>query len=381
MPAEGSPPPKRARHESSPNAAPTPSNKGMLPPAPPTPPQRRVFPSPFYVEPFLARSLTYDDETSAVQRLASTACDTPGAELEVRLGKLVHISSNERLQVQSVGSSFVFSGKGYKFDAGVSEEGFYRLNQHLNRLAEKCHAKGTMRYTKSRTRDFFLPSPSGSTSRPLRVTVGADDVQVRSCVAKAPCESTDVSSPLQAWDRRWRTSVEEPREAPDITDPQVWRQVTMIRVKERRTYTFGCFSVELTCVESAKGPFQAESAAALDLTDLKLEATCEVEMEIDVKALRVERGLPLKESRFGELCRLFVENLRGLAAVASDIGHVAPVGQQLDSKALISVKSRRAAAAGKLLAAARASAPAATSGERGDTGAPQPPSDSDDDFA
>eukprot|EP01065_Artemidia_motanka_P035806 TRINITY_DN43695_c0_g1_i1.p1 TRINITY_DN43695_c0_g1~~TRINITY_DN43695_c0_g1_i1.p1 ORF type:complete len:395 (+),score=79.29 TRINITY_DN43695_c0_g1_i1:72-1187(+) len=321
------------------------SASSMPPPQPPSPVQRAK-PQVFLTEPIFARAMCYDDETAAVQRMAAAACDTENAELEARLGRLVQSATGERVRSAVAQSSFISSGRGERFEPGVSEEGFYHLNQHLNRLAERYYANG-VKYTKTRTRDVYVRHNVGGRDATLRVTLDADSMEVKECIEKTPVATVTVSSCRKSYDARWRSAVEHPREPPNLSDPGVWKRAQSLRVKERRTYTFSWFSVDLTCIESLTGPLPAGGPAALaDLTGRNLAVANEVEMEVDFSVLRREKKLPARQSRFGELCRLFVDNVRGLAAVASDTGHIAPVGAQLRPAVLDSVKSKRLAAAG-----------------------------------
>eukprot|EP01062_Namystynia_karyoxenos_P020651 TRINITY_DN17812_c0_g1_i1.p1 TRINITY_DN17812_c0_g1~~TRINITY_DN17812_c0_g1_i1.p1 ORF type:complete len:546 (+),score=139.85 TRINITY_DN17812_c0_g1_i1:96-1640(+) len=277
--------------------------------------------SQYLFDPFVGKGLCFDDETQSLRRMVRVWCHQEHAEVEARLGVLRQVQGGERLKYPFAYSSFVCSErKDHRFDASVGREGFLNVNRHMNYLVEK-HQKQEqqVKYTKTVTRDLILQQMVEGREALVRATLGATDDKVQCCVEKVTKESFDVLAQQKSFDTRWRASLEIPRPTPDLADPAVWSQVRLLRRKERRSYRINCFTVDLTVVQEWRGPFTGGLAAIRLLpTQDGVQLRYEVEMEMDLEALRKYAPMPQKVNRFGELCRLFVDNVRGLASVASD---------------------------------------------------------------
>ncbi|KAJ9447325.1 mRNA-capping enzyme subunit beta [Diplonema papillatum] len=269
-----------------------------------------------------------DDELSSVRLLISDHCATEDVEIEIRLGRIVDKNTCDRIKPNWAKSSFIVEDSSVRFDARVNEQSFYKINQDLNKMVESPSPGRRLGYTKIRHLDLFYPH---NQQQEARLTLDAKGKHVVACVTKQTLQQVDVYRPRQDLDIRYRAAVEKKLPAPEGVDfaasapPKEFLQsVTVVRSKERRSYSIDSFRVDLTTVTEYRPP--AGGFDSLDFSACQQPAgtRLEIEVEIDVKPFKTERtraaaGHLDAREKFTTLCRMFVENARGIASAASSV--------------------------------------------------------------
>eukprot|EP01064_Diplonema_japonicum_P030292 TRINITY_DN512_c1_g2_i1.p1 TRINITY_DN512_c1_g2~~TRINITY_DN512_c1_g2_i1.p1 ORF type:complete len:307 (+),score=60.48 TRINITY_DN512_c1_g2_i1:546-1466(+) len=283
-----------------------PSKPAEAPPSPETAAATALFP------------MTLDDELRAVMAMVSEYCRKDNAEIEVRLGWLVDCHSRKRIKPMWAKSSVIVTDPNVVFDARVSEQSFFKINQEMNKIVEQMGSTRGSSYKKSKTLDLF-------TANNDRFMLDHATHKLLSAVSKQSFQTIDIHNPRQALDLRFKAAAETPVEPPsDPTSVDFLKKVTMIRSKERRSYTVDCFTFELTTAKEYTSPVGFTS---LDLSSAKKKQKLEIEVEIHIDKFKAEKvraaaGSVEGRLRFYELCRLFIDNVRGLTETASAV--VAP---------------------------------------------------------
>eukprot|EP01063_Lacrimia_lanifica_P018047 TRINITY_DN2500_c0_g1_i2.p1 TRINITY_DN2500_c0_g1~~TRINITY_DN2500_c0_g1_i2.p1 ORF type:complete len:320 (+),score=117.05 TRINITY_DN2500_c0_g1_i2:579-1538(+) len=266
-----------------------------------------------------------DDETAAIAQLVSTHCMTGHVEIEARLGQLCQKVNKQRVKNPWSKSSFIVEDAGTYFEARVGEQSFFKVNQDMNHLVESGRKQGrNVKYSKAKTFDVFTDGQARHSFAPQK---NGSFAHVES-VSKKKLQTLDIFNPKKAWDVRFRVAVEEVVAPPPVqTDCAAFdaflKTVAKVRRKERRSYQLDCFRIDLTTVEDCAVPKTGlESLGQVGALDAVV--MLEVEVELDVEVLRKEKaraaaGHKESQDRFTALCRLFMDNVRGLADAASNV--------------------------------------------------------------
>eukprot|EP01060_Flectonema_neradi_P034794 TRINITY_DN6220_c0_g1_i1.p1 TRINITY_DN6220_c0_g1~~TRINITY_DN6220_c0_g1_i1.p1 ORF type:complete len:346 (+),score=50.37 TRINITY_DN6220_c0_g1_i1:46-1083(+) len=274
----------------------------------------------------------YDDETAAIMAMVSDHCRTPGVEIEARIGVIVEKKSRARHRSGTSKSSCIVSSPQLGFEPSVSSESFYKVNQELNLVAEKYAPSRRSSYLKSKTIDLFHTVHG-------RVTVDSSKEKVLENISKQVLQTIDIHCPKKAYDIRFRSSIEQQRDSIPIEvvkDPQFLDELTFIREKERRSYKIDCFRIDLTTANEYAAPTGGFTSLDLDTLNKK-ETKLEIEIELDLPMFCNERkrtaaGHSDAVETFAALCKLFIDNTRGIADCASAVRNPShPIGHCLPS--------------------------------------------------
>eukprot|EP01059_Diplonema_ambulator_P031812 TRINITY_DN5969_c0_g1_i2.p1 TRINITY_DN5969_c0_g1~~TRINITY_DN5969_c0_g1_i2.p1 ORF type:complete len:293 (+),score=76.52 TRINITY_DN5969_c0_g1_i2:186-1064(+) len=254
-----------------------------------------------------------DDELKAIISMVGETCKVDETEVEVRLGWLVNCNM-KRIKPPWAKSSVVVSDPNVTFDARVSEQSFYKVNQELNKMVEQAGAGRGVSYKKTKTYDLFTRSNErhelDETFNPV------------ASVIKRTSQTIDMYNPRQAYDLRFKASTEKKIPLPTSpTSPAFLKTITTIRVKERRSYAIDCFIFDLTTIdEYAAG----DGFSSLDLAGLKKKHKLEIEVELQLHKFKAEKtraaaGNADGRIKFNNMCKLFLDNVRGLTETASAV--------------------------------------------------------------
>eukprot|EP00667_Euglena_gracilis_P021674 EG_transcript_23852 len=209
--------------------------------------------------------------------------DADHTEVEVRLGRVVDLSTEQRLRWPLRTPAVMEAAAGvHRFESEVSEETFTRIYQFLNARfqAAQQRTKGfpAIRYSKLLEQDNFYETPQGR----VRVTVNpsAPSQAVRA-LQKGQRATLDVYMGAGAgWDVRLSRAVEAPMAVPTGC------KCSCARLKERRSYCFDLWRLELTKVRQFN-EVKPDGEPYRPTTPDKV--SFEVELELDVPRFREEK--------------------------------------------------------------------------------------------
>ena len=259
-----------------------------------------------------------DDETAAVIAMISDHCRTQDIEIEARIGAIVEKKTRTRHRSGVGKSSCIVASPQLGFEPTVSSESFYKVNQELNLLAEKHAANRRSSYSKQLTIDYYSATHG-------RVTTNSTKDLVLANISKQVLQTIDIHCPKKAYDLRFRASLEQQRKHISINlvkDSSFLKDLSFIREKERRSYKIDCFCIDLTTTNEYSPP--PGGFKSLDTSNLDKVTKLEIEIELDLPMFRNERkrtaaGHVDAIETFGKLCKLFVDNTRGIADCASAV--------------------------------------------------------------
>jgi len=260
------------------------------------------------------------DLAETVSRFLWEAVDGENVEVEVRLGRMVDPSTQDRLRWPLRTPTVLESAVAlHRFESEISPEAYDRVYQYLNARFQEAQrlTRGSphISYRKSLEQDNFYTTEGGA----VRVTVDpADPTKPLRSLRKERKQNVDMFMGLDAaWDIRLTRAEEY------SVPPPVNCKCAHARVKERRTYTFDLWKMELTKVRQYR---DVKPTGELYDASAPSKITHEVELELDVPALQAERqrmaaGHP---STFPLLVAMAVQYIHGLVAEASRTGPLGP---------------------------------------------------------
>eukprot|EP00668_Euglena_longa_P045684 GGOE01061362.1.p1 GENE.GGOE01061362.1~~GGOE01061362.1.p1 ORF type:complete len:315 (+),score=109.11 GGOE01061362.1:67-945(+) len=239
--------------------------------------------------------------------------DAEHTEVELRLGRVVDLGTEERLRWPLRTPTVMEAAAGvHRFESEVAEETFTRIYQFLNARfqAAQQRTKGSpaVRYTKLVEQDNFYETPEGR----VRVTVDPNaPAQVVRALQKGQRANMDVFMGIAAaWDVRINKAVEAPAVVPTGC------KCSCARLKERRSYCFDLWRLELTKVKQYN-EVKPDGAPYRPATPDKV--SFEVELELDVPRFREEKRKhgANQQNSFHALVRMVLQYIYGMVAEAS----------------------------------------------------------------
>eukprot|EP00755_Sulcionema_specki_P027536 Sspe_Gene.87957::Locus_60041_Transcript_1_1_Confidence_1.000_Length_882::g.87957::m.87957 len=169
----------------------------------------------------------------------------------------------------------------------------------MNKKVEEEQRKnpGSASYRKSKKQDLALPA--------CRVTIDPTNLAVLECVEKQTRGTLTMHCPRKGWDLRFQAASEKKAAPPpSISSEEFLSKVKRMRLKERRSYKFPGFEVDLTTVSEAVAP-PGKRFDSLVMNGMATATRLEVEVEIDVALFAKERKLAAegRPNYFSDLCR------------------------------------------------------------------------------
>lgn len=217
-------------------------------------------------------------------------------EIELKIGKLRDTKTNNKPFIPIKSEAIIhrynynnYNHSNLNFDSEISEDSFNALKECLNLQMEIVNSKDAYQGPKVQYIHYVeddLVYSNGNDGR-LRVTMVNNSV--KRIIQKNRIENLDILSPNTIHDYRFSLNMES-----DLSvDTSKLNQPFNIRNKDRRSYTFGPFTIDMTrvteyTIESNSSNTPSRIIHVFDKT-LKLRETAikyELEMEIKCESLR-----------------------------------------------------------------------------------------------
>ncbi|CEP02720.1 mRNA 5'-phosphatase [Plasmodiophora brassicae] len=228
------------------------------------------------------------DTVVALHKFMMKYINYPHVEFEGSLGMICR--DQARLNIGVMGTTPIKHDcfPGTSFVSGIQGMQFKRLNEELNKWASAVQGGPvSLSYTRTREIDHFHADR-------VRVSVDTQTKKPLRAVRKQRIESLDIHVPSCQYDVRLSASSEQPCGFP-TTD------CTMVRVKDRISYTFSIWSLDITSIQSHR--------VSNGVQDEKSSTTHELELEIADTALIVQLASDGRHGELLEICNAWLNNL------------------------------------------------------------------------
>lgn len=291
------------------------------PPAPPAPVSRLGT-----VTTLFGTSVTVDDRVRAVAEFISKNVNSPGVEIEGKLGVLIEKHENRRavalVPVACETPLLPIANQDVRFQSCVPEAVFAALNTALNGRVTRGsrRSSGTAAATDPSTPTVTYARVKGmdvSYASRVRQTLapppgGGPPVVVRT-ERKVRIGDLNVLCPGWPVDFRFSASLEEP-----VAEPPPASTIRSRREKDRLSYKAGCLSVDITTVLMTEGSSPNGPETMSQEVEVEVDGAV-VDLYAEVQAYR-EAGGRVGEGgeRLLEIAAELVATLRALAAVAAE---------------------------------------------------------------
>lgn len=271
-------------------------------------------------------TVTVDDRVRAVAEFISKNVNSPGVEIEGKLGVLIEKHENRRavalVPVACETPLLPIANHDVRFQSCVPEAVFAALNTALNGRVTRASRRSsntaaaadpstpTVTYARvkgmdvsyaSRVRQTLAPSPGGGPPVVVRTE------------RKVRIGDLNVLCPGWPVDFRFSASLEEP-----VAEPPSPSTIRSRREKDRLSYKAGCLSVDITTVLMTEGSSPNGPETMSQEVEVEIDGTV-VDLYAEVQAYREARGrVGEGGERLLEIAAELVATLRALAAVAAE---------------------------------------------------------------
>jgi len=265
--------------------------------------------------------------------ISKKVASSPDVEIEVRLGKLVLKEaeagkdlSRHGLPVDSmcqVNRDRMHTN--VRFESGVPHEKLVHFNKLLNNWVnnsknakmppERKSDYPAIRYERTLDIDRFFEIEDSN--QRIRETWDPKTGKVKCTIIKEKMGNLEFYMPKADFDFRISASLEKP--VPPVAED---RNPDSIRKKDRISYIFECFAIEITTVQSWENPTREVTESIMKQTSEfpPSSRTYEIELEIrDISFLQKQRSLLSNRQRnsFNHICITFFNHCIHLCHTAS----------------------------------------------------------------
>jgi len=264
--------------------------------------------------------------------ISTKVAASPDVEIEARLGKLVisNGDSDSDLSRQGLPVETMCQVNREKmhtnvrFESGVPHEKMRHLNKVFNNWTNNSKNPPPQNkqffpdITYKRTKEIDRFYSIEDSKQRIRETICSETGIVKATIIKEKMGSIEIHMPKTAFDFRISASLEKP-----VPQVEKGRHPDCIRKKDRISYEFECFSIDVTTISTWDGPTPACAEDIMQKSGEQQHSpssrTYEVEIEIrDVKFLRHHRKLfaTRQQNCFQQLCTVFFNHCVHLSHTA-----------------------------------------------------------------